>query len=268
MPTVQTTTQGSNRLHHLPDNPVTDRDTLLRTVLIHPADDTARLVLADLLRESDDAEVQARGRFLWAGVIASRFRGEPVIDDPIYYSAQEEIATIATAGFPAQWLAELELCPRPLTAGDWAWDNTLDRVSVRVGAGVGTFTRGMLAELTLTLAEWYAVATTAVATWPIESASVADVPGLTFTIQPIGSGWRLSARLRVVGRRVSLLGGIVPAAVAPRAVLDESAADWRVEELFGDWSALVAGVAGASAALVADLREVAADRWPSPPRKR
>jgi uncharacterized protein (TIGR02996 family) len=39
---------------------VTDRDTLLAAVLADPLDDTARLVLADLLRESDDPEERAR----------------------------------------------------------------------------------------------------------------------------------------------------------------------------------------------------------------
>ena len=43
---------------------VTDRDTLLAAILEDPADDTARLVLADLLRESGDPHAQARGRFL------------------------------------------------------------------------------------------------------------------------------------------------------------------------------------------------------------
>ena len=39
-------------------------------ILDSPADDTARLVPADLFRESDDADAVARGRFLWAGVTA------------------------------------------------------------------------------------------------------------------------------------------------------------------------------------------------------
>jgi uncharacterized protein (TIGR02996 family) len=39
----------------------TDRDALLAAVLGDPADDTARLVLADCLRESDDEDDRARG---------------------------------------------------------------------------------------------------------------------------------------------------------------------------------------------------------------
>src|SRR5262245_35488686 len=58
---------------------VTEQETLLAAVLEDPSDDTARLVLADLLRESDDPEARALGRFLWAGVTASRFRdAEPI----------------------------------------------------------------------------------------------------------------------------------------------------------------------------------------------
>ena len=61
---------------------VTDRETLLAAILDDPSDDTTRLVLADMLRESDDPDAVARGRFLWAGVTASQFCGHDVIDDP------------------------------------------------------------------------------------------------------------------------------------------------------------------------------------------
>jgi uncharacterized protein (TIGR02996 family) len=100
---------------------VTDRDTLHAAILDDPADDTARLVLADLLRESDDPDAQARGRFLWAGVTASRFRDEDVIEDPLYYAAQNEIAAVAADGFPARYVAELSVGPRPLTRSNWSW---------------------------------------------------------------------------------------------------------------------------------------------------
>jgi uncharacterized protein (TIGR02996 family) len=118
---------------------VSDLDTLHTAILEDPSDDTARLVLADMLRESDDPDAQARGRFLWAGVTASRFRDEGVIDDPLYYTATGEIAAVASEGHPAQWFADLGLGSRPLTKGDWAWDNTYDRVGVRIGDSVGTF---------------------------------------------------------------------------------------------------------------------------------
>ena len=39
---------------------VSDRDTLLAAILNDPADDTARLVLADVLRESDNPDAHTR----------------------------------------------------------------------------------------------------------------------------------------------------------------------------------------------------------------
>ena len=75
-----------------------DRAALLANVLSAPADDTARLVLADYLEEHGE---DALGRFIRAGVIASRFSGADVIDDPDYYAALRTISDIATAGRPA-----------------------------------------------------------------------------------------------------------------------------------------------------------------------
>ena len=40
---------------------MTDRETLLAAILDNPSDDNPRLVLADLLRESDDPDAQALG---------------------------------------------------------------------------------------------------------------------------------------------------------------------------------------------------------------
>ena len=235
-------------------------------MLENPADDTARLVLADLLRESDDPDDRALGRFLWAGVTAARFRGDRVIDDPLYYAAQREIAAVASAGYPARWLCSLGAGPVPADR-DWGWDSTFDRVTVRVGGVAGVFTRGMLAGLSLPLGDWYAIAPAALASWPLEQGTVTDVPGLAFSIDAADGAWRLSARLRVPGRRVPLVGGgVVPAAVASFASLTDGPGDWRVEEIRPDRAALVAGLTSVSASLVADLRDVAGDRWPSPSR--
>ena len=251
---------------------VTDRDTLHAAILDDPADDTARLVLADMLRESDDPDAQARGRFLWAGVTASRFRDEEVIDDPLYYTATGEIAAVASSGLPARWLADLGISPRPLTPGDWLWDSAHDRVSVCVGGTVGAFARGMLAELSLTLADWYSLAAVALANWPVERVVLTDVPGLDFAVEPPGypgGGWRLAARLSVPRRNVPVAGPhVAPSAVSPLPLLVEERAEWRAEEPFPDRAALVAGVIGASVLLTGDLGEVAGDRWPPPPRKR
>jgi uncharacterized protein (TIGR02996 family) len=251
---------------------VTGRDALHSAILDDPSDDTARLVLADLLRESDDPDTQARGRFLWAGVTASRFRDHEVIEDSLYYTATGEIAAIASAGHPALWFAELGLTQQPLTKADWAWDNTYDRVAVRVGGCVATFTRGMLAELAVMLEDWYSVAAVALAGWPVERVAIADVPGLAFAVEPQehrGRGWRLAARLRVPRRNVPMAGPrVVPTAVSPLPFLVEEKAEWRAEEPLPDREALVAGIVPASASLVADLREAAGDRWPSPPFRR
>jgi len=104
---------------------LTARETLLATVLENPDDDTARLVLADLLRESDNAEERARGRFVWAGITAASYRDADLIEDKLFYIAQAEIAAVAADGFPAQWLAAIGVGPSPLTTRDWVWDTTV-----------------------------------------------------------------------------------------------------------------------------------------------
>lgn len=51
-----------------------DLAALFANVLSDPADDTARLVLADWLDEQDEGNL---ARFIRAGVIASQFRDDP-----------------------------------------------------------------------------------------------------------------------------------------------------------------------------------------------
>jgi hypothetical protein len=225
-------------------------------------------VLADLLRESDDEAQQALGRFLWAGVTAAGFHEEDLIEDQLFYTAQAEIAGVASTGFPASWLGSLGLGPTPLTKRDWLWGNERDRVTVRIGDVAGIFTRGMLSELSLTLGQWYAVASAAIAAWPLERATILDVPGLVFTITEASPGWNLGARLKVPRRRVSLGGSVIPTAISLAPAMIEEAADWRVEEPFLNRDALVSGIGAMSAELVDALRVLAGDRWPSPPRKR
>ncbi len=247
---------------------LTDGELLLTTVLAEPGNEVARLVLADILRESDDAEDQARGRFLWGGVIAAGFRDDEFLEDRLYYTAQEEIAAVASAGYPAKWLASIGVSLVPVTTRDWGWDCTWDRVTVRIGSITGIFARGMLCELMLTLGEWYAVATAALLSWPIELVPITDAPGLSFSIEKQATGWSLVARLKVPGRRVPLAGSVVPSHMSASPILTEGPEEWQVEELFDNRSALVAGVSSSSAALVTALKNVAGDRWPSPPRKR
>jgi uncharacterized protein (TIGR02996 family) len=248
---------------------VTDAAALWAACLNAPADDTARLVLADLLREADDPDQQARGRFLWAGVTAAGFRDADLIDDPHYYAAQRELAAVATAGHPAHWLAALGVGPDPLTRSDWAWDAAHDRVTVRIGDTRGVFARGMLAELAGTLEQWLAVAGAALAAWPVERVTATDAPGLTFAVQRFAAGWRLEARLKLGGRRVPMSGAsVLPFGMSAAPVPADGPAEWWVEERFADRAVLVEGIVGASRVLVADLRQIAGDRWPCPPRRR
>jgi uncharacterized protein (TIGR02996 family) len=247
---------------------VTDRETLLAAVLADPTDDTTRLVLADLLRESDDATDRALGQFIWAGVTISPFREDRVIDDPLYYTAQKALAAVASAGLPARWLTALGLGPQQLAKSDWLWDNTLDQVTVRIGSVSGVFKRGMLSELCVPLENWYTAAPAALTHWPLASGTITDVPGLAFTIGKTKTVWRLSARLRLRSRRVPMTsGGVVPAPVAPQPFLVEEAGDIETWDLFPDRVALIAVLASRSAELVEELREEVGERWPSPPRR-
>jgi uncharacterized protein (TIGR02996 family) len=131
---------------------MTDRESPLCAALDQPDDDTSRLVLADFLREQPDPGDVALGRFLWAGVVASRYRSANVIEDAEFYTALAELSAVASDGWPARWLSSLGLGPSPLAPGDWAWDNVGDRLTVRVGRVTGEFERDMLAGLTVTRA--------------------------------------------------------------------------------------------------------------------
>jgi uncharacterized protein (TIGR02996 family) len=244
---------------------VSDRAALFTNVLERPSDDTARLVLADWLQENGE---ESLGRFLRAGVVASRFSGEEFIDSPDYYAALEELSAVARSGEPARWVAALGLGPDPLTNRDWSWDCAGDRVTVRVGNSAGVFARGLLSELEVTLGEWYEVAQKALATWPLERVRASDVPGLTFLIEKVGIGWRLTGRVRLPRRNVPLTGLSLPSAIAAGVVLSESRAEWSADQFFVTRAALVAGIAAESAAIVDDLKDAAGDRWPRPRRRR
>ncbi len=242
-----------------------DRDALLANVLNNPADETARLVLADWLEEHDE---EPFGRFLRAGVVASRFRRVELITESEYYDALRTISDVASAGEPAHWLAVLGIGPSPLTERDWVWDNAADRVSVRIGTTTGVFTRGLLSELEVTLGEWYTLASSALFVWPIERVRVSDVPGLSFRIEHREQGWRLTGQVRLPRQNVPLIRHAVPTAIAPSAVLTHSPAEWAADQFFANRAALVEGVAKESAAIVADLMDAAGDRWPRPLRRR
>src|SRR5262245_2460745 len=170
---------------------MTDREALLAAVLETPADDTARLVLADYLEENDEPEF---GRLLRAGVTLAR---RP--DGPEFDAALRDLAAACRSGLPAAWLSALGLGRSPVTLLDWVHDGRTKRPTVRVGGTAGEFDRGMLCGLTVTLDEWYAVAGRVLAAWPVERVRVRDVPGLAFYVEPPSDDhpWRLSAALTV-----------------------------------------------------------------------
>jgi uncharacterized protein (TIGR02996 family) len=246
-----------------------ERSALLDLILTNPADDTARLVLADLLRESDDASEQARGRFLWAGVTSARFRNDDLIDDPLYYTAQQEIAAVSSVGYPVRWLIELGIGSKPSGGKDWGWDCNHDRVTVRLGLSSSLFARGMLSGLSIGLAEWFKLSQRVLIETPLETVAILDIPGLGIEIDQQESKWRLTARLKIPTQRVPLMGpGLLPTAMAPGPFLIETEGDWRVEELYSTRAALVEGVSGMSSSLVEELREAAGNRWPRQRRRR
>jgi uncharacterized protein (TIGR02996 family) len=247
---------------------MTDRETLLAAVLANPAVDTARLVLADFLRESDDPAERALGQFIWAGVTICRFRDEKVSANPLSRAAQKALSATTAAGFPARWISELGLGPRQLIRGDWHRQRTRDKVTLRLGSVAGVFMRGMLSELCVPQTNWYTVAPVALATWPLSGGTITDIPGLAFRIGRSVWGWWLAVEFSYPRRRVSMAAPGVPAAIASQMFQFEKAGWVYKHDTFPDRAALIAGLASRSAAFVAELREEFADGWPSPLRLR
>lgn len=122
---------------------MTDHNAILAMIRDNPADDTLRLVLADLLRESNNPDEQALGRFLWAGVTAFRLSQSP--EDPVNQTALAEIVNVTHEGHPARWLADLRLGPSPLSKGDeakgyrsmWSLHRRTREVKERIGVEAG-----------------------------------------------------------------------------------------------------------------------------------
>ncbi len=238
-----------------------ERSSLLSHVLGDPSDDTARLVLADWLEEHSEEDL---ARFLRAGVVAARYSTVAIIDDPHYYAALRAMSDIAAAGIPTRWLSRLDIGPNPLAPGDWAWDNSGDRLTVRLGSSVGVFRRGLLAELELKLSEWYAIAERVLAACPLECVRVTDVPGLSFTFSRSREGWQINGQVRLPRQNFQLTGITLPAAIAPSAILTMPSTEWSAEQLFPDRTAMVAAVVGECVSLASELREAAGDQWPRP----
>ena len=243
-----------------------DRAALLDNVLTDPADDTARLVLADWLEEHDEAPF---GRFVRAGVVASRFRGAELIDDPDYYAAARVISDIATAGRPSVWLSAAGAAgPSPLAfrglglgqrrrPGDGAHRCLRRHVLPRPPGRIGGDARGV------------------VRTDGARARRLADRVGSCVLgrarLVPLNwsgfltAGWRITGRVRMPRRNVPLSGGEVAFANASGAVLSQSSSEWAADQFFADRTALVAGAArGSAPRLVDDLKDAAGDRWPRP----
>jgi uncharacterized protein (TIGR02996 family) len=146
---------------------MTDREGLLSAALGQPDDDTARLVLADFLREQGDTGDVAPGWFLCAGVTSCRYRaaGASAVYD--LDAALAELSAVVAEWWPVRWLAALGLGPSPLTSDDWGSESIDDRVTVRIGQHTGEFERGMLAGLTVNLDEWSVTGPVALAAWPV-----------------------------------------------------------------------------------------------------
>jgi uncharacterized protein (TIGR02996 family) len=243
---------------------VDDRAALFANVLNRPADETARLVLADWLEEHGEDEL---GRFLRAGVVAARFNTSDLLDDPDYYAAHQVIADVTAAGSPALWLSELGLGPNVPASGNWAWDNTVDRVTVRVGSSTGVFTRGLLSELTVPLLVWNECASRALARWPVELATITDMPGLSFWIDPPDPDrptWRLSAAVTVQARRgprglLRRLRTVFSTGEIDRRPIPPNR--WAAERDFPDREALVRLAGDVWSVLFDEVRVAAGTQW-------
>ncbi|QJW99623.1 hypothetical protein [Frigoriglobus tundricola] len=94
-------------------------------------------------------------------------------------------------------MSALGFGPPPLAIGDSSWDGAGNRGTVRVGAALGVFARGMLAEMDVALGEWFAVAPRALAAWSIERVRTINVPGLSFVMARIEQGWPSTGRCGV-----------------------------------------------------------------------
>jgi uncharacterized protein (TIGR02996 family) len=224
---------------------LSDRNTLLRIVLENPADDTARLVLADCLRESDDPNVLARGRFLWAGVVSSRRAPQADEPDPLTELAVCDLMTVTGQGHPARWRADLGIGPSPLTRDDWDWSIERDLVSITIKPRSGCFSRGMLSQLSVLLGEWYEMGEKALSLWPIERVNILDVPGLYIAIEKTGEAWEL-------------VGGFGPDEDDIRIEPDPNF--WSIRHQFDDRRSLVAWAGRDSQALVDRLNAQQEDR--------
>ncbi len=159
-------------------------------VIARPDDTHARLVLADWLDENTRDD---QGAFIRASIELANFAG------PDRERAEGALAALSGETL-ARRFAALGFVTGALADDDWMVHLEDDRVTVHTGDASGTYARGMLAELNVTQRTWVTVARTVLETTPLERATITDVPGLSFAVEPPGGqrGWLLRA-LQTVG---------------------------------------------------------------------
>jgi uncharacterized protein (TIGR02996 family) len=231
---------------------MTDREQLLVNCLNEPADDQARLVYADFLRESDDTFDNRLGAFIWAGVTMSAFRGQEVIEDGIYAKAAAELVEAA----PAVMGTQLRAIFGDASIAWPAWNNKCDVVTASPhvsGPEQVIYKRGMLSGLKITLSRFREFAARVLAVCPLEHVEVLDVPGLTFRIScEIDPGrWQLVGELKLPERRSGWRR------YAPTTITEP----WSI----GSREKIVSHIVWAIDDTIELLHSQAGDRWPRLP---
>lgn len=261
-----------------------DQRTMLRNCLEQPTADDARLVFADALRESGDAQLEVFGRFVWAGVTLARYRGHEPAEEGWFFDAIGE--RDATAKAVCEWVSS------GLGWGEWpcGWDTDAecpDRVTYslipqRNGRGPArsryadhhrrqlVFERGMLHALRLPLAELLEHAESALHAWPVQRFEPLDIPGVTIYFEQVFDatrpgikshyGWAVSARQHIKATRGTLNGVPVQFGatdiVTPIFGLDHHDVTATVRD------GLVRRVRRAMGLQLIQLRTMSNDRWP------
>lgn len=267
---------------------MTDRETLLAACLDQPADDVSRSVYADWLRDNDSPV----GRFLWAGVTLSRFRGQ-VVEDGMFFDAQKELNAVAPqvigtqlkALFGWEWgdvlwdqdgdaADRLTAVHMPAKAKDGSprpsRTRNLPNVKKRFPAAI--YERGMLCGLRIPMSPWRYYAERVLRCCPLDRVEILDVRGLTLRVMGPdachpGDGWRMSAELKlhaIPARAVFYQASpphtepALPAANYYRVNPDGSLPHGYSREMLVERAAIITDM------LAIDLETSAGDRWPGP----
>jgi uncharacterized protein (TIGR02996 family) len=266
---------------------MTEREILLGNCLARPGDDAARLVYADYLRIEQDSPL---GRFVWAGVTLSRYRGSEPVGEGDFFDAQRELEASAPTILSSQLNALFGwLWP------DVLWDTSSEKPDQVFAASIAPtdphepflqggyrlrhdqgertarsrnrpaaiYERGMLHTLRLPLARWREVARAVLSVAPLACVELLDVPGCVLRVmgpdacRP-GGGWRMSAELKLPAA-VRLFD---PPASGPANIYRINPA----AKLPHGYSRalLVAMAVEITDMLLADLEGSAGERWPGP----